>query len=182
MYYSYRGKDGILPGIRLATSQDGKTWTRRFNAADPRGMGQIFPSTPNAYYEWHQVFRLGPMYVLCIEVGVDRGASWRPVLAVSKDPIQGWTQLDVDTMLQTKWSGLYDDRRLYHVATPALYRIEGKWYLFAQACGRPANDNYIDGAWEMWCIACDRAIPTIPGCPELFIPGIPAPSRPTFSK
>jgi len=49
-YYSYRGKDGTLPGIRLATSHDGKTWTRRFNADDPRGMGQIFRSTPAAYY------------------------------------------------------------------------------------------------------------------------------------
>ena len=57
MYYSYRGKDGILPGIRLATSVDGKTWTRHFNTEDPRGMGQIFTSVPNAYYEWHQNFQ-----------------------------------------------------------------------------------------------------------------------------
>ena len=55
LYYSYRGKDGTLPGIRLATSHDGKSWTRRFNEDDPRGMGQIFESTPNAYYEWHQI-------------------------------------------------------------------------------------------------------------------------------
>ncbi len=70
IYYSYRGKDGILPGIRLATSNDGKTWVRHFNAGDPRGMGQIFPSTPNAYYEWHQVFQSGNTYVLSMEVGV----------------------------------------------------------------------------------------------------------------
>jgi hypothetical protein len=173
MYYSYRGKDGVLPGIRLATSQDGKTWTRHFNADDPRGMGQIFPSTPNAYYEWHQVFKTGATYVLCIEVGVEHGARWRPGLAVSTNPAHGWTQLDLDTMLQTKWQGLYDDRTLYHVATPALYSIEGKWYLFVQACGRPGNDNYIDGAWEMWCVACDRVIPTRPGCADLCIPGLP---------
>ena len=48
--------------------------------------------------------------------------------------------------------------------------------LFAQACGRPANDNYIDGAWEMWGVACDRVIPTHPGCAELHIPGVPAPT------
>jgi len=173
MYYSYRGKDGTLPGIRLATSHDGKTWTRHFNADDPRGMGQIFHSTPNAYYEWHQIFKLGGTYVLVIEVGVNHGQRWRPVIAVSTDPVRGWQQLDVDTMLQTKWHGLYDDRTLYHVATPALYEIEGKWYLFAQACGRPANDNYIDGAWEMWCVACDRKIPTLPGHTELYIPGLP---------
>ncbi|MBI4557197.1 MAG: hypothetical protein HY706_06400 [Candidatus Hydrogenedentes bacterium] len=173
MYYSYRGKDGVLPGIRLATSHDGKNWRRQLNADDPRGMGQIFPSTPNAYYEWHQVFKVGETYVLCIEVGVDHGARWRPVLAVSTNPVRGWTQLDPDTMLQTKWHGLYDDRTLYHVATPALYLIEGKWCLFAQACGRPGNDNYIDGAWEMWCVACDHVIPTRPGCADLYIPGPP---------
>ena len=176
MYYSYGGKDGLLPGIRLATSRDGKRWTRHFNAADPRGMGQIFRSTPGAYYEWHQVFKLGATYVLCIEVGVDHGARWRPGLAVSTEPERGWTQLDLDTVLQTKWTGLYDDRTLYHVATPALYQIEEKWYLFAQACGRPANDNYLDGAWEMWGFDCDRVIPTRPGCAELHIPGVPVPS------
>jgi hypothetical protein len=170
MYYSYRGKDGVLPGIRLATSHDGKNWTRQFNADDPRGMGQIFESTPNAYYEWHQVLKVENTYVLCIEVGVEHGARWRPGLAVSTDPVKGWTQLDVDTMLQTKWTGLYDDRTLYHVATPALYEIGGKWYLFVQACGRPANDNYIDGAWEMWGIACDRVIATRPGCIDLCVP------------
>jgi hypothetical protein len=175
MYYSYRGKDGTLPGIRLAVSRDGKTWNRQFNADDPRGMGQIFQSTPNAYYEWHQVFKVGATYVLCIEVGVDHGARWRPGLAVSTDPVKGWTQLDLDTMLQTKWNGLYDDRTLYHVATPALYLIEGKWYLFVQACGRPGNDNYIDGGWEMWGVACDRMIPTRPGCADLYIPGSPEP-------
>jgi hypothetical protein len=174
MYYSYRGKDGILPGIRLATSRDGKTWTRHFNADDPRGMGQIFPSTANAYYEWHQISKVGSTYVLCIELGVEHGARWRPALAVSTDPVRGWAQLDPDTMLQTQWHGLYDDATLYHVATPALYRFDGKWYLFAQACGRPASDNYIDGAWEMWCVACYHVIPTRPGCANLRIPGLPA--------
>lgn len=173
MYYSYRGKDGTLPGIRLATSTDGKRWVRRFNADDPRGMGQIFRSTPRAYYEWHQVFKVGATYVLCIEVGLEHGARWRPVLAVSTDPVTGWTQLDPDIMLQTKWSVLYDDRTLYHVATPALYRINGDWYLFAQACGRPGNDNYIDGAWEMWAVECQRRIPTRSGCADLYIPGPP---------
>lgn len=113
--------------------------------------------------------------MLVIEVGVNHGQRWRPVIAVSTDPARGWQQLAVDTMLQTNWSGLYDDRTLYHVATHALYEIEGKWYLFAQACARPGNDNYIDGAWEMWCVACDRKIPTLPGCTELYVPGLPPP-------
>ena len=86
MYYSYRGKDGILPGLRLATSRDGKTWTRHYNEKDPRGMGQVFKSTPGAYYEWHQVFKIGGTYVLSIEVGISAGKRWRPVIAVSQAP------------------------------------------------------------------------------------------------
>lgn len=174
LYYSYRGKDGILPGIRLATSTDGKTWTRHFNANDPRGMGQIFKSTPNAYYEWHQILKLGDTYMLSIEVGVNRGARWRQAFAVSKSPAEGWTELDLDTALQTKWTGLYDDRTLYHLATPALYRIGEKWYLYCQACAKPKNNNYIDGEWEMWCVECDRMVPSVPGCAELPVPGVAA--------
>jgi hypothetical protein len=173
MFYSYRGKDGILPGLRLATSRDGKTWTRHFNENDPRGMGQIFESTPGAYYEWHQAFKLGDTYVLSIEVGISAGKRWRPVIAVSKHPARGWVQTDVDAVLQTKWEGLYRDDTIYHVATPAMYPIEGKWYLYAQACPLPANGNYIDGHWDLWCIACDRLIPTLPGFSSIHIPGRP---------
>lgn len=176
MYYSYRGKDGILPGLRLATSADGKTWTRHFNAEDPRGMGQIFKSTPGAYYEWHQIFKIGGTYLLSIEVGTSAGQRWRPVIAVSKHPATGWMQTDVDTLLQTKWAGLYSDETIYHVATPAMYHIEGKWYLYAQACPLPRNGNYIDGHWDLWCIACDRLVPTVDGCTAIYIPGQPAAS------
>lgn len=174
MYYSYRGKDGVLPGIRLATSTDGKSWTRQFNEQDRRGMGQIFKSTPGAYYEWHQVQKIGDTYLLLIEVGIARGKRWRPVIAVSKNPTAGWVQTDVDAMTQTKWPGIYRDDTIYHVATPALYQIEGKWYLYTQACPLPRNGNYIDGEWDMWCFACDRLIPTLPGFQSVYIPGLPA--------
>lgn len=173
MYYSYRGKNGTLPGIRLATSADGKTWTRHYDAKDPRGMGHIFDSTPGAYYEWHQISKIGGSYVLSIEVGTEKGKRWRPVIAVSQHPDRGWQQLDVDTVLQTKWAGLYRDDTMFHVATPAFYRFDQKWYLYVQACPLPGNGNYIDGHWDMWAIACDREIPTLPGHTKLFIPGQP---------
>ena len=73
-------------------------------------------------------------------------------------------------MLQTKWVGLYDDRTIYHVATPALYQIMGRWYLFAQACGRPLDDDYIHGDWELWCFRCDHKVSTVPGCEEYGFP------------
>lgn len=178
MYYSYRGKDGILPGLRLATSRDGKTWTRHFNQEDPRGMGQIFPATPGAYYEWHQVSKIGDTYVLAIEVGIAAGKRWRPVIAVSKHPATGWEQTDVDALLQTKWEGLYRDDTIYHVATPALYQIAGRWYLYTQACPLPGNGNYIDGHWDLWGFACERLIPTLPGYASIYIPGQPTASVP----
>jgi hypothetical protein len=136
-------------------------------------MGHIFASTPGAYYEWHQISKIGDTYVLAIEVGTEKGKRWRPVIAVSRYPDRGWVQLDVDLVLQTNWVGLYRDDTIFHVATPAFYRIEGKWYLYVQACPRPANGNYIDGHWDMWAIACDREVPTLPGYTKLFIPGRP---------
>jgi hypothetical protein len=169
MYYSYRGKDGTLPGIRYATSNDGKKWKRHWNGDDPRGMGHIFQSTPGAYYEWHQVSKIGRTYVLFIEVGPEHGKRWRPVVAVSPDPAQGWQQLDADALVQTKWPGVYADKTIYHVATPALYEIAGKWYLYTQACARPGNDNYIDGNWELWGFDCQRTL-TLPGGEVLHVP------------
>jgi hypothetical protein len=178
MYYSYRGKNGTLPGIRLAISADGKTWKRKYYQNDPRGMGHIFTSTPDAYYEWHQIFKSGGTYVLVIEVGTEKGKRWRPVIAVSQYPDKGWVQLDLDTVLQTKWEGIYRDDTIYHVATPAFYQIEGRWYLYVQACPLPENQNYIDGHWDIWCFACDREIPTLPGYTKLVIPGKPAAAKP----
>lgn len=171
MYYSYRGKNGILPGLRMATSRDGKTWQRHFNPADPRGMGHLFPSVPGAYYEWHQIFKVGDTYVLSMEVGPNKGERWRPALAVSRHAREGWVALDLDTVLQTRWSGLYRDNRLYHVATPAFYQIKGKWYLYVQACPRPSSGNYIDGHWELWAFDCRQQIPTAPGLGPIYVPG-----------
>lgn len=171
MYYSYRGKDGTLPGIRVATSRDGKKWTRMFMQNDPRKMGQIFESTPDAYYEWHQIFKVGSTYVLSIEVGPDRGRQWRTVLAVSKDPLNGWYQLDPDLLLQTTWGRIYSEKTIFHVATPAFYSIGGSGYLFTQACPKPDSDNYIDGNWDMWGFECKRKLELTPGGDVLLIPG-----------
>ena len=134
-------------------------------------MGHLFASVPGAYYEWHQIIKVGNAYVLSMEVGPSAGKRWRPALAVSTQPASGWKALDVDLLLQTQWTGLYRDDAIYHVATPAFYPFNGRWLLFAQACARPSSDNYIDGHWELWCIECERRIPLLPDGPALFIPG-----------
>lgn len=134
-------------------------------------MGHVFASTPDAYYEWHQVARINGTYVLTMEVGTEQGKRWRPVIAVSRRPDRGWTQLDVDTALQTHWGEVYRDETIFHVATPAFHQVGKRWYLFAQACPLPADHNYLDGRWDLWCFACDREIATLPGHTNLFIPG-----------
>ena len=169
LYYSYRDKDRTLPGIRYAASPDGKHWQRHWHNADPRGLGHLFPSLPDAYYEWHQIRKIGRTYVLSMEVGPERGRQWRTVLAVSRDPVHGWAQLDADRLLQMQWRGCYDEKTIYHVATPAFYEIGGQGYLFTQACARPDNDNYIDGNWELWAFACERPL-TLPGGDVLMVP------------
>ena len=151
MYYSYRGKDGVLPGIRLATSRDGKNWTRQFNKDDPRGMGQIFQGRRNAYDEGHQIRKIDNTYVLCIEVGVDHGALGR--LAVSNNPVKGWTQLDLDTVLRRSGRGTIGERTLYHVATPAFYQIEGNGTCLYGPAVAPAM-AFTPMAWEMWGVVC----------------------------
>jgi hypothetical protein len=172
MYYSYRGRNGVLPGIRLATSRDGKSWQRRYNADDPGGKGHLFESTPNAYYEWHQIFKVNGTYVLSIEVGPERGVRWRTGLAVSDHPDKGWEQLDLDAVVQTRWPGVYSEETIFHVATPAFYQFDDRWYLYTQACPLPANRNYIDGKWDLWCFECNAKLPTRPGLTDLFIPGV----------
>ncbi len=155
LYYSYRGSNGTLPGIRLAISRDGKHWEKDFNFSDPREMGHIFESNSGAYYEWHQIFKVGSTYVLSMEVGPEHGKRWRAVLATSQFPDHGWAQLDENLLLQTQWKGFYRDSTIYHVATPAWYQINGKWHLFAQACSKPMTGNYIDGHWELWVFEID---------------------------
>ena len=127
----------------------------------------------DAYYEWHQIFKVDNTYVLSMEVGPNRGERWRTVLAVSRQPGKGWEQLDVDTVLQTRWPGIYSDDTMFHVATPAFYPIGDRWFLYVQACPLPATKNYIDGRWDLWTFVCDRRIPTRPGLADLFIPGLP---------
>ena len=64
------------------------------------------------------------------------------------------------------------DSVLYIAEEDAYYnQIDGKWYLYAQACPLPENANYIDGHWDLWCFTCGRRIPTLPGCESICIPG-----------
>ncbi len=143
-FYSYRTASATLPGIRLATSSDGKHWKKEPGP-------DLLTAGPEAkYFEWHQVYKIGENYVLLLE-GYNGGTRWGPDVAISANLTSGWKKLPVSLIDQTTWPG-YSDETEFHVATPAIYQINGKWYLFVQAAH---SGYYIVQHWAMYCVELD---------------------------
>lgn len=147
--YSYRGKQ-VLPGLRFATSSDGREWTK------VPGPDLLTAAPESRYIEWHQVQKIGDRYVMFYE-GYNGGKRWGADVAVSASLTSGWKKLPIDLVDQTRWSNYADDS-LFHVATPAAYRFNGKWYLYFQAA--PAG-NYIVQHWTLWGLECDDVLAKI---------------------
>jgi predicted GH43/DUF377 family glycosyl hydrolase len=138
MYYSYRTRSGhVLPGIRLATSDDGLHWKK---------IGQILSCTPGAYdakyYEWHQILKLGDDYVLVSECF--DGTHWCAGVAHSKSALGGWTKSEKPLLQHSNVPGTFD---VHHVATPALFEIGSRVMLYYQ--GGNNLDNYIMSNWDI---------------------------------
>jgi hypothetical protein len=143
-FYSYRTTQNILPGIRLATSDDGIVWTKTVNP-------DLLTAAPESrYIEWHQIYKIGDRYVMMYEA-YNGGVRWRANVAVSSRLTEGWKKLPVTSIDQMEWP-TYSDQTYFHVATPALYQIGTKWYLFFQAAPRGA---YSIQHWTLWGMECD---------------------------
>ena len=125
-----------LQGIRLATSPDGKHWTKIV------GPDLIRAAPEQAAIEWHQVYKIGKTYVLLYE-GYNGGARWGPDFATSSSLTKGWKKAPTQLVDQTKWPN-YSDKTMFHVATPAIYKINAKWHMFFQAA--PAGE-YMSQHW-----------------------------------
>jgi hypothetical protein len=150
MFYSYRN-DKILPGIRLATATDGKHWTK------VPGPDLLSAAPEQRYLEWHQVYKIDNRYLLLYE-GYNGGVRWGADLAVSTNLTNGWKKLRVDLFDQTKWQN-YSNETLFHVATPAIYRIGNRWRLYFQAA--PAGE-YTSQHWNLWGLDCDDVVRQLP--------------------
>jgi hypothetical protein len=149
--YSYRTANKVLPGYRLATSHDGKHWTK---SAGP----DILAAAPESRYcEWHQLCKIGNLYVLLYE-GYNGGTRWGADVATSSSLTTGWKKLPVKLIDQTKWPG-YRDETQFHVATPAMYRINDRWYMYFDGAG--GEGEYGWQHWAMWCIRCDDLVKKI---------------------
>ncbi len=146
--YSYRtSPQNVLPGIRLATSPDGKQWTK------VPGPDLLTAAPEQKYIEWHSTIRVGDRYVMLFE-GYNGGTRWGADAAVSDRLTSGWKKLPTKLLDQTTWPG-YSDATMFHVATPALYNWGGRWSLFVQAA--PAG-YYINQPWSLWAVDVDDAL------------------------
>lgn len=142
--YSYRTAKETLPGIRLATSPDGKRWTKQ------PGADLLTAAPESRYIEWHQVYKIGAQYVMFYE-GYNGGTRWGADVAVSSSLTSGWKKAPVNLFDQTTWMGYADDT-MFHVATPAIYQIKGKWYLYFQAA---PSGVYYKQHWALWGMEFD---------------------------
>ncbi len=145
--YSYRTATQTLPGIRLATSSDGKQWTKM------RGPDLLTAAPEQVFIEWHQVYKIGNRYVMFYE-GYNGGTRWGADVATSSSLTTGWKKAPVNLFDQTKWPN-YSDETMFHVATPAIYNINNRWYMYFQAAH---SGFYITQRWAMWCIECDDVV------------------------
>ncbi len=149
LFYSYRTATKTLPGIRLATSRDGKQWTK------VPGPDLLTAAPEQLYIEWHQVYKIGSRYVMFYE-GYNGGTRWGAQVATSSSLTSGWKKMPVYLIDQTKWSGYSDT--FFHVATPAIRQINNKWYLYFVAAH--SGREYGWQHWAMWCIRCDDVVKT----------------------
>ena len=93
--------------------------------------------------------------------GYNGGARWGADVAVSTDLATGWKKAPVTLIDQTKWSN-YSDKTMFHVATPAIYRLNEKWHLYFQAA--PAG-YYIMQNWSLWGVECAELVGNISRLP-----------------
>jgi hypothetical protein len=147
LFYSYRTATKTLPGIRLATSRDGKHWTKM------PGPDLLTAAPEQRYIEWHQVYKIGNRYVMLYE-GYNGGTRWGADVATSSILTTGWKKAPVNLLDQTKWPN-YSGETMFHVATPAIYNINGKWYMYFQAA---RAGDYGWQRWSGWCMECDDVI------------------------
>lgn len=137
MIYSYRLPGTTLPGLRYATSSDGITFTRS-------GAGDLFTASPDStYIEWHQVIKIGSIYILTYETSTDNGFAL--FIAYSSSITSGWVKVVASPVFtRSGTSGAFDE---FHVATGAFHEIDGVWYLFFQ--GGNVQTPYGESRWDL---------------------------------
>jgi len=137
MIYSYRNGATILPGFRYATSSDGFAWTKG-------GSGDVLTTAP-LYGEFHQILKKDGLYYLVYEAG-STTVPYRIFMATSSVVTGPFVTTQASPILLE--SGVVGSFDRYHVATPCLAEISGRWLLFYSGAGdhdQPYGTNHWPG-------------------------------------
>lgn len=145
MYYDYRNGSNVLPGIRYATSLDGKIWTKQ-------GCVDLITRIPgglnSTYIEWQQILKLDDYYMLVY--GGYNGSYWSTGLAYSSSPGSGFIQSFANPVFSPTFAsvpvGLSPEN---NIATTAFYQIGLNWYAFYQWTNTALGGNYSTSNWSM---------------------------------
>jgi hypothetical protein len=144
MFYSYVTSSVNLPGVRYATSSDGKTWTKG-------GCTDIL-SNNSAYdrgaIEWHTISKVSSYYVLAYEgysgLNGSNACCYSINLAYSTSPTSGWTKSLANPILSgTNQSSAFDSM---DVASPFFWYNGTNWMLFYQGTN---SSSYDTGDWSL---------------------------------
>jgi hypothetical protein len=142
MYYCYRTPKATLPGIRCATSSDGRSWTKT-------GAGDIISVSASGYddtyIEGTQALKIGNTYVLFYS-GYDASEDkWTSSLAYSVSPTSGFRKDANNPVFRAGSAGRWDSR---HVSCTTVGPVNGDFkYLFYQGTSSIGNYNY--ALWDM---------------------------------
>ena len=142
MYYSYRlGDTLVLPGIRYATSTDGKVWTKQGTANLLSRGAEGAPDSK--YFEWKQAFKAFNKYIIIWEAF--DGKVWSICMASADNPAGPFTKSSKNPIFSpSNIKGAYDE---LYVATPAFYLINDKWYLYYTGANNGGDYNF--NTWDM---------------------------------
>lgn len=141
-YYTYRTAGAVLPGIRLATSSDGITWTKPMTQILSIGLAGTYDSR---YIEGVFAFKKGSTFTLFYSCYNGTNASnglWTLSMATSESASSGFVKDPHNPMVtaaSTGWDSL-------HVATPFIYGD----YLYYQ--GTKSTGDYSGALWDIGAI------------------------------
>jgi hypothetical protein len=144
MHYSYRTATKTLPGMRLAVSDDGVHFTKPGKQILSVGPEGAFDSW---YIEWHQLSKIGGQYVELYETY--NGKNWSIGMATAARPDDELTRSPMNPVFERSGvPGTFDE---VHVATPAIFRINGRWLLFYSGANLPSTNpaSYNYSHWDM---------------------------------
>ena len=141
MYYSYRTAGDILPGIRVASSPDGKTWTK-IGEVISRG---TYGSWDDTFIEHSNVYYVENHFVLLFEAYGGSGSEpWQLGIAYSTTPTSGFVKYSGNPIFSPSHEdGAFDE---FHVDTPYLFNHDNDWYLFF---GGADGYIYSPSNWQM---------------------------------